>query len=172
VRAHLDTWQRAERVVLGRELEWRKQLSSSACSTLRSVSIGAWGRHMARRHGRRLPAKRGRAGEATVIIAVWAAAALKMLAAILPLLALRRSTSQTWNHNLWVLAWIEAGLLAVYGLVLTAVGLMVQAGLISTSRTADHQALAWHAYLWDPWFLIWGFLSRPPCSAAASASAH
>jgi len=23
---------------------------------------------------------------------------------------------------------------------------------------ADHRALAWHAYLWDPWFLVWGVL--------------
>ena len=23
---------------------------------------------------------------------------------------------------------------------------------------ADHRALAWHAYLWDPWFLLWGLL--------------
>jgi hypothetical protein len=22
----------------------------------------------------------------------------------------------------------------------------------------DHRALAWHTYLWDPWFLMWGLL--------------
>jgi hypothetical protein len=57
-----------------------------------------------------------------------------------------------------VLAWIEAGILTIYGLVLTVVGLLVQAGVIHASATADHRALAWHAYLWDPWFLIWGLL--------------
>jgi hypothetical protein len=34
----------------------------------------------------------------------------------------------------------------------------VQAHLIHASATADHRALAWHAYLWDPRFLIWGLL--------------
>ena len=23
---------------------------------------------------------------------------------------------------------------------------------------ADRRALTWHAYLWDPWFLLWGLL--------------
>jgi hypothetical protein len=35
----------------------------------------------------------------------------------------------------------------------------VQAGAISADPSADHRALAWHAYLWDPWFLIWGLLT-------------
>jgi hypothetical protein len=55
-----------------------------------------------------------------------------------------------------VLAWIEAGILTIYGLVLTTAGLFVQAGIVSAASKADHRALAWHAYLWDPWFLAWG----------------
>ncbi|MGI8591252.1 MAG: hypothetical protein ACR2M5_09740, partial [Nakamurella sp.] len=35
---------------------------------------------------------------------------------------------------------------------------MVQFGVIAASASADHRALAWHAYLWDPWFLVWGLL--------------
>ncbi len=55
------------------------------------------------------------------------------------------------------------------GLVLTAAGLLVQSGAIAPAAGADRRALAWHAYLWDPWFLLWGALvaavllrSRPP----------
>jgi len=48
--------------------------------------------------------------------------------------------------------------LTIYGLALTGVGLLVQAGAIHAPATADHRALAWHAYLWDPWFLVWGLL--------------
>jgi hypothetical protein len=48
--------------------------------------------------------------------------------------------------------------LILYGLVLTAVGLVVQAGVVHPSRNADWRALDWHAYLWDPWFLVWGLL--------------
>ena len=27
-----------------------------------------------------------------------------------------------------------------------------------SSPSSDHKALAWHAFLWDPWFLVWGLL--------------
>ncbi len=103
-------------------------------------------------------AKAALAGNTGVILAVWAAAVLKLVAAVLPLLALRRLCSPAWNRNLWVLAWVEAAILTIYGLALTAIGLLLQAGVIHASATADHRALAWHAYLWDPWFLIWGLL--------------
>ena len=49
---------------------------------------------------------------------------------------------------------IEAVVFTTYGFALTAVGLLVQAHVIHASATADRRALAWHAYLWDPWFLI------------------
>jgi hypothetical protein len=42
--------------------------------------------------------------------------------------------------------------------VLTAIGLVIQLDLVHPSPTADHTALRWHAYLWDPWFLVWGLL--------------
>jgi len=41
---------------------------------------------------------------------------------------------------------------------LTVTGLSVQAGLIHAGMNADWKALDWHAYLWDPWFLIAGLL--------------
>jgi hypothetical protein len=103
-------------------------------------------------------AKLGRGHNAGVIAAVWGAAVLKLIAAALPLLALRHRSGSRRDRALWVLAWIAAGVLIAYGLVLTAVGLLVQADVIHASKTADHRALAWHAYLWDPWFLLWGAL--------------
>jgi hypothetical protein len=76
-----------------------------------------------------------------------------------------------------VLTWIEAAILVGYGLVLTASGLLVQAGVIKAAVPADRLALKWHAYLWDPWFLIWGIVvflalwrSRPAWSAAEDQS--
>jgi len=48
--------------------------------------------------------------------------------------------------------------LTIYGLVLTAAGLRVQSGAIAPAASADRRALAWPAYLWDPWFLLWGAL--------------
>jgi hypothetical protein len=94
----------------------------------------------------------------TVLIAVWAAVGLKAAAAVLPLLACRPATRPGHRRAVRTLAWAEAAVLTGYGLVLTTAGLLVQAGVIATPRTADHRALAWHAYLWDPWFLVWGLL--------------
>jgi len=99
----------------------------------------------------------GRAGRAGVMAAVWGAAGLKAIAAVLPVLA-AASGPVPWQRPLRVLAWAEAIILTLYGLVLTTVGLLVQTGLIRAGADADHRALAWHAYLWDPWFLLWGLL--------------
>lgn len=112
--------------------------------------------------------KLGRAGNTSVILAVWAAVALKLIAAVLPLLALRRLTGPAWNRTVWVLAGAAAAVLTIYGLVLTAVGLLVQAGVIHSPATADHRAQTWHTYLWDPWFLVWGLLA----AAALMRSRH
>jgi hypothetical protein len=82
--------------------------------------------------------------------------ALKLLAVVLPLLALHRLPRPAWHRIVWVLAWAEAAVLTTYGLVWTAGGLLAQAGVVHA--TTDPRALAWHAYLWDPWFLVWGLL--------------
>lgn len=103
-------------------------------------------------------AKQGRAHNATVLAAVWIAAGLKVIAALLPVLAVRHPDGSRRALSLRLLAWVAAGVLTVYGLVLTIVGLLVQTGVIHASANADHRALAWHAYLWDPWFLLWGLL--------------
>lgn len=102
----------------------------------------------------------GRSASALVVIAVWFAVGLKVIASVLPLPAVAAIApgSLRWRRLLRSLAWVEAVILTFYGLALTAVGLLVQAGLIGTPATADHRALAWHAYLWDPWFLVWGVL--------------
>jgi hypothetical protein len=108
---------------------------------------------------------KGHGGSALVVFAVWLAVGLKVIAAVLPLLAVTADTSTgsrwpslTRARLIRGLTWIEAAILTGYGLVLTAVGLLVQAGVVAASAGADHRALEWHAYLWDPWFLVWGLL--------------
>lgn len=103
-------------------------------------------------------ARLGRRGDAGVLAALWAAAALKLIGAVLPLLAIRDLGTPRRRHIARLLAWIAAAILVAYGAVLTLVGLLVQADIIHRSAGADQRALAWHAYLWDPWFLVWGLL--------------
>jgi hypothetical protein len=109
----------------------------------------------------------GRSASALVVLAVWCAVGLKVIASVLPLLAVGAvgvgaagvaAAGSRLPRLIRALTWVEAVILTVYGLILTAVGLLVQARVISPSANADHRALEWHAYLWDPWFLVWGLL--------------
>jgi hypothetical protein len=101
----------------------------------------------------------GRAGSAAIVVLVWASVLLKLIAAVLPLAAVRRWGPASLHRLVRAFAWTAAVILTGYGLLLTSVGLLVQAGVIATDASANDRALAWHAYLWDPWFLVWGLLA-------------
>ena len=64
-----------------------------------------------------------------------------------------------WTVVVVKIAAAEAVVLTSYGLVLTIPGLLIQAGVLHPGHGADRRALEWHAYLWDPWFLLWGLLA-------------
>ena len=101
----------------------------------------------------------GQAGHLAALLAAWGATAVKAVAALMPLLAIGvwpRTANGRLRRLARVLTWIGAAILTGYGLVLTASGLLVQAGVIQATAPADRLAQKWHAYLWDPWFLIWG----------------
>jgi hypothetical protein len=95
---------------------------------------------------------------ATVAMAVWTAVVLKTVGALLPLYVCRPVPPSKWHGRLRLLAWAEGAVLTIYGFFFTLAGLLVQAGVIHQGGTADRRALVWHAYLWDPWFLVWGLL--------------
>jgi len=98
----------------------------------------------------------GASGPGLAFVAVGAAGA-KTVGAVLPLTTFRALGRPGLRGVLRALSWVEAGVLTTYGLVWTSVGLLVQAGVLH-STDADPRALAWHTYLWDPWFLVWGLL--------------
>jgi hypothetical protein len=99
-------------------------------------------------------ARWGRDGGAGVRLALAAIVVLKLVAAWLPARAVRAPCPRAARR----LAWLEGVILTVYGGVLTGAGLAVQAGLVGGGADADWKALDWHAYLWDPWFLVIGLL--------------
>ena len=110
----------------------------------------------------------GRAGAPLVIAALWTTILLKAVGSVLPLIAVSPTLTPRLRGPARVLCWIQAVILTGYGVVLTTAGLLVQTGVITASADADHVALAWHSYLWDPWFAAWGvmvalalILSRP-----------
>jgi len=89
--------------------------------------------------------QQGRAGNPGIILAVCAAAALKVIGAIVPLAAAGVTARQATNavkRRARVLAWLEAAILTIYGLVLTVAGLLAQSGAIPAAASADPRALA------------------------------
>lgn len=103
--------------------------------------------------------RQARAGETGIFVALWAAVVLKIAAAVLPVLALRRMALTTRDRIVSVLAWTAATFLTVYGLLQTAVAQLLSADVIHAPATVDDRRLAWQAFVWDPWFLIWGLLA-------------
>lgn len=85
-----------------------------------------------------------------VVVKVVVAMAAPVVAGALP--ALPRWTTGAVPR---ALTWSAAAALVAYGGTFTAGGLLALSGAIDADG-ADRGALAWHAYLWDPWFLAWG----------------
>ena len=100
----------------------------------------------------------GRSREPALIALVWATGLLKVAAGLLAL-ALVRPWGRTFPRRmLLAAAWGGAAVLTAYGGLLTLGGLLVVTGVIPASGAADWTALRWHAFFWDPWFLLWGIL--------------
>jgi hypothetical protein len=104
--------------------------------------------------------REGRAHSAGLLAVVWLTVLLKLAGGGIGLVAVSqpRWLSSRWRRVVGRLAWLGAVVLVLYGGVLTLTGLLVQAGIVHASAHADHKALRWHAFLWDPWFLVWGLL--------------
>jgi Protein of unknown function (DUF3995) len=102
----------------------------------------------------------GRERSAAVVVTLWVIVVLKLVGAAAPLVLVGVGASRlpTWTRSrpARVLGWIAAVGLTVYGGVLTVAGLLVEADVLDAAEDADERALAWHTYLWDPWFALWG----------------
>jgi hypothetical protein len=86
--------------------------------------------------------------------------ALKVVAALLPGWSLSPDGSAVYpsarRRVVRALGWVAAVVLTGYGAVMTVGGILVTSGVIDAAPGADTRAIAWHAFLWDPWFLLWG----------------
>ena len=100
----------------------------------------------------------GRERSAGVVVTLWLITVAKLVAAVTPLVLVGVGplTARTRARPVRVLGWIVAVGLTAYGGVLTVVGLLVEAGVIDAADDADGHAIAWHAFFWDPWFVLWG----------------
>ena len=78
-------------------------------------------------------ARRGHDGAANARLALAAIVVPKLVGAWLPLRAMRQPHRPAARR----LAWLEAAILAVHGGVLTATGLVVQAGLVHAGANTD-----------------------------------
>jgi hypothetical protein len=124
-------------------------------------------------------AEAGRRRDGGLIAVLWLTVVLKLVAAALGPAVVYRWGSRADHVPGLVrkLAWTAAAILTAYGAALTFVGLLLQAGVVSIPADADHHALRWHAFFWDPWFLIWGVplrvaLGRPRRAAPTPSRPH
>lgn len=114
----------------------------------------------------------GRERKPGLVGALWLVVVVKVVVALAaPVLAgVRTRLLPSWTSGRVprLLGWIAATVLVLYGGVLTLAGLLAEAGVFELAPDTDRKALAWHAFLWDPWFFLWGaafsvslWLSRP-----------
>jgi uncharacterized BrkB/YihY/UPF0761 family membrane protein len=149
-------------VAVSRQAAWRLACAAAALGTLYASVSAYWalgGTALLDTIGGTLE-REGRAGTTGLLVVVWVSVALKLAASATGLAAVAQPqrTNRCHRRVLRRTAWLIATLLVLYGGVLTSVGMLVQTGILHTSHNADHRALRWHAFLWDPWFLIWGLL--------------
>lgn len=89
-----------------------------------------------------------------VTLGLWAVAAVKLIAAWVPLLAQRGVLP---GLGLWrFLTWAGGAALVVYGLLNVIVSGAVLAGWVVPQGAVNIEAQQGHAYLWGPLFVIWG----------------
>lgn len=103
----------------------------------------------------------GRERSGVVVATLWLIIVAKVMIAAAPVVMTghggRHLPPWTRARPTRLLCWLIAFGLTLYGGVLSAAGLLVEAGLIdSDAADADRRALRWHTYLWDPWFASWG----------------
>ncbi len=100
----------------------------------------------------------GRERGSVVVLALIGVALLKLVVAMAaPILAgLGRPPASMTGRVPRVLGWIAAITMTLYGGILTTAGVLVELGAIDPAADADRHAIAWHAWFWDPWFLLWG----------------
>lgn len=123
----------------------------------------------------------GRERGPSVVLALWGIAALKAVVAVAaPAVAGLPTWLPSWTAARVprILSWIAAIVLVAYGGALTVGGLLIESGAVDASPGADRRAIAWHAYVWDPWFFLWGAAfvvtlrcTRPSAPSGMGASA-
>ena len=100
----------------------------------------------------------GRSGGWVASAALWLVVGIKVVAAGLPIGTVTWPPPGGWRRLLRILAWMDAIVLTLYGLVLTTGDLLSITGLVGSAVGKNMTALTWHGFVWDPWFLIWGLL--------------
>ncbi|MFN7243809.1 MAG: DUF3995 domain-containing protein [Dietzia cercidiphylli] len=87
------------------------------------------------------------------LVGLLAVAAMKFLAAWIPLLA---ETGRIPGRPVWrPIAWVGGPFLIIYGTVNAAAAATILADWVTTENP-DRAGLIGHAFLWDPLFALWG----------------
>jgi hypothetical protein len=90
----------------------------------------------------------------------WLAIIAKTGAALLGLVTITQISARlpTWlRRAARILGWVAAGMITIWGATQTAWFSLAKAGVVRMPGDPwTSRAINGHAFLWDPWFLIWG----------------
>ncbi len=100
-----------------------------------------------------------RSGGVGVSVVLWSVGFVKAAGGVLALALVQpwgRRTFRTWM--LLSAGWGGSVLLLLYGGVQITAQLLVVCGAVEAPADMDWRGFHGHLYIWNPWFLLWGFL--------------
>lgn len=100
----------------------------------------------------------GQAGTASFQVFSLVLVAVFSVAAASGVLATSVGMDSPFRAPLLWLAWLSAAWLSIYGLFVCLIGWAVQAGIRDLSADENPARYRWHAFLFDPWLLVWGLV--------------
>ncbi len=103
-------------------------------------------------------AQMARAGDGGLIALLWLAGAAKAVAAAAALAAVRPWGRRLPRNLLVAAMYAIGGATAAYGLADLAATGLIRAGAITLPKGLGSRALAWHLWLWDPYWTLGGVL--------------
>lgn len=94
----------------------------------------------------------------TFITEVWITGILKVLAGLLALALVRPWGRRLPRRPLRAAVWAAGGLLILYGGSGLVQAALIEAGVIDVPASMGEAAVRWYLVLWEPWWLLGGFL--------------
>jgi hypothetical protein len=92
------------------------------------------------------------------VVALWLIAALKVVAAALPIALVEDWTTAISRRWLRLSTWVMGAGMVLYACANFGARAIMALGLIETPESMHTTAARWHLFFWNPWWLLGGIL--------------